>query len=511
MKDFLKQVDNFLNATTMYRVVLYYLAFLLGAGLILSLFGILAFSPLSLVVSALLITLTCWVTNTMTAYIFSAPENHESTFITALILSLIITPPDPAQYFSYLPFLFWAAVLAMMSKFIFAIGKKHLFNPAAFAVAVMAFTVNQSATWWIGTAWMIPFTLAGGILIVKKIRRWDLVLAYFGAAAATIIGSGILRGADIFTLMRGMFLHSPILFFSFVMITEPLTTPPTRTLRIAYGALVGFLFAPSIHFGPVYLTPELALLFGNIFSYIVSPKQKLILKLKDRVEIANSTYDFVFESSEPLKFRPGQYLEWTLGHYHPDNRGVRRYFTIASSPTEPEIRMGVKFYQAPSSFKKALGALYMGDSIVASHLAGDFTMPKDPKQKIVFIAGGIGVTPFRSMIKYLVDTNEKRDIVLLYSNKTVADVAYRDIFEKAETQLGIKTIYTIDSPEKDMPVWCCGGRITSQMISEDVPDYKERIFYISGPQSMVNAFKNILTSMGVKKNRIKTDFFPGFA
>lgn len=510
MKDFLKQIDNLLNATTMYRVVLYYLEFLLAVGFILSLFGALSFSALSLVVSALLITLTCWVINTLTAYIFEAPENHESTFITALILALIITPPDPSQYFSYVPFLIWAAVLAMMSKFIFAIGKKHVFNPAAFAVAIMALTINQSASWWVGTAWMTPFVLAGGVLVVKKIRRWDLVLAFFTAAAATIIGSGILRGADMFTLIRGMFLHSPILFFAFVMITEPLTTPPTRILRICYGALVGLIFAPFIHVGSLYSTPELALLLGNIFSYIVSPKQKLILKLKDRVVIGTNVYDFIFESSKPLKFQPGQYLEWTLGHYHPDNRGVRRYFTIASSPTEPGIRLGAKFYQPPSSFKKALGALYIGDQIVASQLAGDFTMPKDHSQKLAFIAGGIGVTPFRSMIRYLTDMNEKRDVVLLYSNKTVAEIAYKEVFDKAEAQLGIRTIYTVDKPAADMPAWCCGGYITPQIITEQVPDYKERIFYISGPQAMVNVFKNTLMGMGVKKNRIKTDFFPGF-
>ncbi len=510
MKNIFQPIDDFLNVTTMYRVALYYLTFLLAAGFLLSFFGLFSFTPLSLFISTLVITLACWAVNTAAAHIFEVAENPESAYITACILALIISPLDVSQFGSYLPFLFWSAALAMISKFLFAIKKKHIFNPAAFAVAVTALMLSQSASWWVGTSWMAPFVLVGGILVVKKIRRWDLALSFFGAAAASIIGFGIARGSNVPTLIQAMFLHTPLFFFMFVMITEPLTTPPTRALRIAYGALVGFLFAPSIHIGSIYSTPELALLAGNIFSYIVSPKQKLILKLKNRVPIASNISDFVFASSEPIRFRPGQYLEWTLGHHHSDNRGVRRYFTIASSPTEPEVRLGVKFYQSPSSFKKALGGLSVGDTIVASHLAGDFTMPKDLNQKLVFIAGGIGVTPFRSMIKYLTDRNEKRDIVLMYSNKTLAEIAYKDIFDAAEAQWGLRTIYTIDNPEADMPAWCCGGRITAQMIAEDVPDYKERIFYISGPQAMVTGFSNTLRAMGLPKNQIKTDFFPGF-
>ena len=78
------------------------------------------------------------------------------------------------------------------------------------------------------------------------------------------------------------------------MITEPLTTPPTRARRIAYGALVGVLFAPAIHLGPIYSTPELALVVGNIFSYAVSPKRKYALALTSKTKIADDTYDFAF-------------------------------------------------------------------------------------------------------------------------------------------------------------------------------------------------------------------------
>ena len=140
--------------------------------------------------------------------------------------------------------------------------------------------------------------------------------------------------------------------------------------------------------------------------------------------------------------------------------------------------------------------------IVASQLAGDFILPKDKNKKLVFIAGGIGITPFRSMIKYLIDTNEKRNITLFYLSRKTGDIAYRDIFNQAEQQLGIKVIYSF----ADIPSfqYC-------MTIKEEVPDYKERFFYISGPNLMVTLFENNLKKIGVKKSHIKTDYFPDFA
>lgn len=501
-------IDNFLNRTTMYRVILYYLELLWSVAFVLSFFGFLPFTPVALLISTTIIIGVCWVVNTIFAIVFQAPTNAESLFITAFILTLIITPATSGHYVLGLSLIAWVAVWAMASKFIFAVYNKHLFNPAAFAVALTAFSINQSASWWVGSAPMVVFVLLGGILLVRKLRRFDLVVAFLIAAVISIIGFGILSGSNLSLLIQRTLLNSPLLFFAFIMITEPLTTPPTRILRIFYGAFVGFLFTPSLHVGSLYSTPELALLVGNLYSYAVSPKRALVLTLKEKIKVTPTVYDFVFNADTPFNFRPGQYLEWTLGHRKPDSRGNRRYFTIASSPTESEIRLGVKFYNAPSSFKKALAFMNVGEKLMAAQLSGDFVLPTDPREKLAFIAGGIGVTPFRSMTKYLLDKNEKRDVVLFYSNRVAEEVAYKDIFDEASKRLGIKTMYAIT--EGAIPDWAISGFITKEMIMKETPDYKERTFYISGPKVVVDTFHTMLRGIGVKSSKIKTDFFPGF-
>lgn len=494
----------------MYKVVLYYLTGLWVIALALSFFGVLPYTPLALAITLGILLAVAWATNALFAYIFEVPANVESIYITTFILALIITPgQSPSEYI----FIGWAAVLAMASKYIFALKHKHIFNPAALAVAITALAINGSASWWVGTLVMMPFVLVGGVLIVRKIVRADLTLAFFIAALTTTLAFTFFSGGDLMSTLIRTLTSSPILFFTFIMITEPLTTPPSRSLRILYGAFVGFLFAPQVHIGGLYLTPEIALLIGNVFSYIVSPKSRLTLKLKKAIQVTADTGEFVFQPDSRMQFLPGQYLEWTLGHESPDSRGNRRYFTIASSPTEDELRLGVKFYPNASSFKTKLADMRIGDTIIASQLAGDFVMPSNPKKKLVFIAGGIGVTPFRSMVKYLVDKNEQRDIAMVYANKTVSDIAYKDFFDQASASpLGLKMVYTL-SDTKDLPATWKGytGYVTAPLIQKEIPDYEDRLFYISGPHSMVSMTEAMLKQLGVPSSHIRTDFFPGFA
>ncbi len=501
-------IDSVLNRITMYRLVLYYLLALCAVAFVLSFLGILPYNPFALLFTGLFFTAICWVANGVFAEVFAVPANAESIYITALILTLIITP---VHTWADIPSMIWVGVWAMASKYMFAVRKKHIFNPAAFAVAVTALTLGYAATWWVGTPSMLPYVLIGGVLIIRKILRWDLAASFVIGALSAIAFFTLLRGGNVFLDMERAVLSSSLFFFAFIMITEPLTTPPTRKNRILYGTLTGLLFAPQVHIGPIYSTPELALLVGNVFSYLVSPKFREVLRLKKVLSISPDTGDFIFESDRKMKFQPGQYLEWTLGHSHPDGRGNRRYFTIASSPTEEDIRIGVKFYSPTSSFKHSLTQIVPGRTLVASQLAGEFVMPKDEGVKLVFIAGGIGITPFRSMVKYLTDMRQQRHVTLLYSNKKAEDIVYTDIFDAAEKQIGLKAVYTLTDTASISPQWTGRrGMFTAEVIQEEVPDYAERLFYISGPHTMVVAFQKALRQLGVNKKNIITDFFPGF-
>jgi ferredoxin-NADP reductase len=505
-------VDRFLNNTTMYRLVVYVIGGLLVAAFILGGLHVLPFSPWMLAFETAFITAVCVLANAAFAKAFDAPVNVESLYISALILTLIITPPASLHDTHFFEFAVWASLWAMASKFILAIGRKHLFNPAAFAVVLTALTLNQSASWWVGTLPMLPFVAIGGFLITRKILRADLVLSFLAVSLALTIAPYLTTPARWPAIVWRVVASTPLIFFATVMLTEPLTTPPTRRLRLGYGALTGVLYAPWVHIGAIFSTPELALVVSNIFSYLVSPKQKLLLQLTRIVPIGTDTYDFWFTSKARLHFQPGQYMEWTLPHERPDNRGNRRYFTIASSPTEREIGIGVKVSpQSSSSFKKRLLEMRRGDVIVASQLAGDFVMPKDRGEKLAFIAGGIGVTPFRSMVQSLVDRKQRRDIVVLYSNRFVEEVAYADVFAAA-TGVGVRTVHVLTDRSAAPRGWRGEtGRVDEAMIARQIPDYAERRFFLSGPHAMVTAFEQVLQRMGVSRAQITIDFFPGFA
>ncbi len=500
-------IDNFLNKTTMYRLVLYYLIALLLVAFFLCLANVLPYSPGVLVVSTGIILSVCLLTNTLFARTFGAIANIESAYITALILALIITPQ---LSWPSIMLMFWAGVLAMASKFIFSYRHKHLFNPTAISVVITALFINQSASWWVGTVSMVPMVIIGGLLVVRKIKRSELVWAFNFSAIVVIVVSSLLRGTELVITLKEIFFYSPLLFFAFVMLTEPLTTPPTKKLQIWYGVIVGLLFSPHIHFGSIYSTPELALVIGNIFSFIVSSKGRLTLTLKEVRRVATDTYDYVFKPSYPLKFQPGQFLELTLPTVPSDARGNRRFFTIAAAPTESDIRFGVKFYPDSSRFKQALSKLKPNQTITAAQTSGSFTLPADLNQKLVFIAGGIGITPFRSQIKYLVDSGEKRDIILLYSNKTESEIAYGEIFAKA-TPNGLKTVYTLTDLANIPADWTGQtGMIDQKMLTTQIPDYKDRHFYLSGPHAMVATFEKLLATLGVPRSQVKVDYFPGY-
>jgi ferredoxin-NADP reductase/Na+-translocating ferredoxin:NAD+ oxidoreductase RnfD subunit len=502
--------DRWLDQTTMYRLVIYYLIALLELAVLESWLGILDYPIAAILGTAALAVVACCAINDLFAFTFRAPRNHDSAIITGLILALIV---GPAQSRDDYVFIAWAATLAMASKYILAYHKVHLFNPAAVAVVITGLFANQTASWWVATTHLTPFVIGGGLLLARRIRRGDLVLSFFWATLFVTLAWDALTGIS-FTqaLHRGVF-DSPVWFLGFVMLTEPVTIPPTKPLQMIYGVVAGILVVPQLHFGSYYLTPELGLVAANACAIPIRSLQKRELSLDRALAVGPGLMDFLYAPSAPLSYRPGQYMEWTLEHDHADARGKRRYFTLASSPTERLVRIGVKFEEAGSSFKEAMAArVKRGERIVAAQIAGDFTLPRDPDQKLALIAGGIGVTPFRSMVKYLTDRGEDRDIVMLYANRRYEEILYWDVFEAARIGLRFRPVYVL-SEVASSPVSWRGehGRIDAAMIERHIPDFGDRLFYVSGSPALVRSVLDALRDLKVKPSRIKTDYFSGLA
>lgn len=264
-------LNDTLRRISVFRLMLYYLLGLWVVSGAFMLTGLLPYRAADFVFSTLLILAVCWMVNEAFARAFGARSSLESVLITGLILALIITPMAPGN-FSEIGFAIFASAWAMASKFIFAFRRRHIFNPAAFGAALAAISLGASVSWWIGgSLYLLPLVIGGGILILRKIPSLDMLLAF---TAATILTMGLASGGpQPWPHAIQYLLHSMFFFFAFVMLTEPRTAPQGRWRRIAYAAIIGFFFAPQIHLGGFYTTPEIALLIGNCFALLMDSRR----------------------------------------------------------------------------------------------------------------------------------------------------------------------------------------------------------------------------------------------
>ena len=485
-------IKTWLSQTSMYRLMIYYLGALLLAGMALSMFGILPYVWWHIGFDFAILWLSCALTSWLCAKIFRTQRNPESELITALILALIVGPLDPLIY-SNLLLLAGVGAISQASKYLLAINKKHIFNPAAVAVLLAALFLHQGASWWVGDRHLLWIMVIGGALILHKLRWFHLSLSFLIPYLAVLTAQQGWR-LDYLAIL------SPLLFFSTVMLIEPLTSPTGRRKRILYGVCTALILAGLINYSSLPYTLELALTMANFAFWWTKIKQRIILKFINKEPGAKDIYKFWFEPLKKFSFRPGQFLQWTLPHSRADDRGTRRWFTIASSPTEEKVLLTTKFSDRSSTFKQALRELKPGAEIATSDPDGDFILPIDPTMKLVFIAGGIGITPYRSMIKYLLDTKQSRDIIIIYAAKTAEEFSFKELLAQA-TEIGLNTIYI--QTEKT-------GFITPEMIKKEIPDWAQRTFYISGPEPMVEAYEKMLKETGIKDAGIRTDFFPGY-
>jgi ferredoxin-NADP reductase len=188
---------------------------------------------------------------------------------------------------------------------------------------------------------------------------------------------------------------------------------------------------------------------------------------------------FYFTPESPLSFIPGQFIELSIPHNNPDNRGSKRWFTIATSPTNSHIGITTRIVQDASSFKQSLQALKPGEKVDITMPMGDFVLPKDMNAPLIFVAGGIGVTPFRSMAEWIAHHDEERDIHLIHAISTEDDI----VFQKTFADANIPVTHIVSHPSDS---WSGRrGFLTKDHILKLTKPNKDAMIYVAGPEPLV--------------------------
>ena len=210
-----------------------------------------------------------------------------------------------------------------------------------------------------------------------------------------------------------------------------------------------------------------------------------------------------------VKYKPGQFVVLDL-HTNNDDKGSTRCFTLSSSPSENYLMVTTKIRDSP--FKEKLEDTTEGAKLDVDSLEGEFTLPRDSAQNLVFLSGGIGVTPFRSMIKYATDMDLKNNILMFNSNKSPEKILFKDEFDKCQQlNKNIKIIYTLteNTPEK----WNGEtGRIDKYLLQKHMSKSTllSSHYFVCGPPGMVDELKKVLKEIGVSESKIHSEEFSGY-
>lgn len=233
------------------------------------------------------------------------------------------------------------------------------------------------------------------------------------------------------------------------------------------------------------------------------------IRLLDKQVIANNTMAFSWEKPDGFEFIPGQNGDFTLLEPpETDEKGDLRTFSFVSAPYEKNLVTATRMRN--SAFKRVLKNLLIGTEVKMAAPHGDFKLHKTASVPAVFLIGGIGITPIRSIIADATYNQLPNKITLIYSNRTPADAAYTNDFEKyAKTNpnftfVPLFTDNSLEGWEGER------GHIDADMIKKYVPDIETPIYYLSGPPEMVKAMRKLLIGIGANEDNIRSEEFDGY-
>jgi len=240
-------------------------------------------------------------------------------------------------------------------------------------------------------------------------------------------------------------------------------------------------------------------------------KASFEVALKSKKQIAEGTYEFVFEKPKGFSFKAGQHIRMTLlNPPETDTKGNSRFLTLANTPQDKDLVVAMRI--SDSAFKRVLYNLKIGNKILIQILLGvphgAFALHEDSSRPAVMLTGGIGIVPAYSMIKDATQRRLPYKIFLFYSNRRPEDTPYLDELKKFEKQNpNFKLIATMTEDK----AWKGEtGFIDQSMLKKYVNDLNSPIYYIAGLTGMVNAMKTLLKGVGVNEDNIKAEDFSGF-
>lgn len=230
--------------------------------------------------------------------------------------------------------------------------------------------------------------------------------------------------------------------------------------------------------------------------------------LTHKQTIAPETVSFWFEPSNPVEYQAGQFITLHLPHKSVDDRGDKRWFTLSSSPTEGQLCITTKLGAHLSSFKNHLASLKGGDKVHIGQAMGDFVLPLSRDKPLIFLVAGIGIAPLRSILTYLADTHDVRDITIHYGSKRQQDICYQDLLSNVQDRT---TIWLSNPPPR---AWSgATGRIDLATVIQNL-NQKQRshgLFYVAGPESFTEETVQALhTQHGIDESRIIGDYYHGY-
>jgi ferredoxin-NADP reductase len=233
-------------------------------------------------------------------------------------------------------------------------------------------------------------------------------------------------------------------------------------------------------------------------------------RIKDKHEVAKGTLMVVFDLlGHEVVFVPGQYFWVELpDRGHEDERGLRRHISIVTSPNDRGV-LGLATRIRDTAFKQTLKELDVGDEVVVEDPKGDFHLPEDTSKEYVFIAGGIGITVLRCMLKYIAEEGLPYRITLLYSNRDRESTAFFDELQELERQIdGLNVVFTMtEDPDWDGET----RRIDTDFVREHASgDLNACTYIVSGPPGMVNGVADMLEGEGVPERQVIRSRFAGY-